>query len=36
MELTNMLMQTFLDVCCEELLYYAASTEVLRLNHNFR
>ena len=31
----DVLMQTFLDVCCEELLYYAASTAVLRSNRNF-
>ena len=30
-----MLMQTFLDECCEELLYYAATTAVLRSNRNF-
>ena len=32
----DVLMQTFLHVCCEDqLLYYAASTAVMRLNRNF-
>ena len=28
-------MQTFLDVCCQELLYYAAFVAVVRENRNF-
>ena len=31
----DVLMQTFLDVCCEALSYYPASTAVLRSDHNF-
>ena len=29
------LMETFLDVCCQELLYYAACIAVARPNRNF-
>ena len=31
----DVLMQTFLDVCCQELLYYAAFVAVVRENRNF-